>query len=982
MLGRLFKQNSSASLNKDAQTSTSTPASNMNSFEDHYTRDILYGVGNKSILSPFELQNKCFRIIVSQDGGSIRSKQVLFDTSLDEKSTTLNSGNGNVKQNLLRNMAPSKLYHHPNEINDYMFGGGLPSNELQSITKIHLLPVVNSPNANYRSVLITRLFLISDIDAEITFNNSDWSPKPTLPINHSKISFSTNGVTNETNSNTSSSNKHSISSRFAIGLVIPIDDNHITDIISNNWHEICQYLIILQKVVYKKILSLLNRPNENFIINKRIQFPSYILSNDLDLNNNLLKLIKLINYNANIPKLMNSNALMRLSLMQNSNEESSKYSPMVVNWVLEILNWLEFKELNESSKFLASLLALIIPYRFLLTEKPFNHNYFSDSKEITRIVVMTGNPMVAKKLVFILNGLIPDYDMFQLLKLSTVEKNDGESQNQSPEIAVDDSFLDPDTVAEIGDVTKILMKRERKERESDSTKVNKSPLLPQASNTSGTNIPHDYGHIDTDIDTDVDEIDEENLSSLSLPSPPLMNTHPIPIKSKNTPSRSFSSSENSFSQISTKGWEITGKASPVISTSVSNSVNSKTIPINKNMRRESLTKSTSMAYLSSSLNSSISSSTSNYSLSKLGGSFIDKWKNSFNSSVNNFENIDYHPNANYGSSFSSSNQTGQPNRHISFLSLKTPSPAVEEEAFNFSMTNSSNATPSPVLTSNISQSVGFKPLSKTQSMFDLYNNSNSHSKIKSKTLGDVISRSKASVYSNKDFSKNDDVIKDKIKNIMEQDFEFLEFNDDEDTLEIKDESHFQNLTKYEMLPPNVAFSDEFRPEFTLQSCPMNPRLEQQIISAMKNDLLFHQNNCKVENITTRTIFISLRAREVKLIEMKVGDSNKNINSCNASPQLQTGSPLNSYFSHVQSQNNGAEPTSFFRRSHNSYKTTIKKIYSPTKNNGDLDLISQVENNLNEIKQLFSTNDKEINNDCIITNDFNEKLSNLVSSLLN
>lgn len=979
MLGRLFKQSSSASLNNDVPTPPTTQNININSFEDHYTREILYGVGDKSILSPFGLHNKCFRIIVSQDGGSIRSKQVLFDTGVDDKPGSVSSTNGNLKQNLLRTMAPSKLYHHPNEINDYMFGGGLPSNELQSVTKIHLLPVINNPNINYRSVLITRLFLISDVDSEETLNNPDWDPKPTLPINHSKISFSSSAVANDSTS-PSNANKHSVSSRFAIGLVIPIDDIHITDVISNNWHEICQYLIILQKVVYKKIITHLNNPNENFIINKRIQFPSYILNHDIDLNNNLLKLIKLINYNANIPKLMNSNALMRFSLMQNSTNKSSKYSPMVVNWVLEILNWLEFKELNESSKFLASVLALIIPYRFLLTEKPFYHNYDTDSKEITRIVIMTGNPMVAKKLVFILNGLIPDYDMYQLLKQSVELDQEEVDHHSNPDLALDDSFLDPDTVAEIVDDVQI-MKRERKDRESDATKVNKSPLLSQTSNTSGADIARDYNHIDTDIDTDVDEIDEENLSSFSLPSPPLMNAHPIPIKSKSKPSQSFSSSENSFSQVSSKGWEIAGKATPVISTSISTSVNSKTIPINKNMRRESLTKSTSMAYLSSSLNSSISSSASNYSLSKLGGSFIDKWRNSFNSSVNNFDNIDYHPGSTYGSSFSSTNPANQPNRHISFLSLKTPSPGLEEEAFNFSMTNSSNATPSPVLTSNVSQQTGFKPISKTQSMFDLYNNNATQSKIKSKSLGDVISRSKASVFSNKDFSKNDDMIKRKIKNIMEQDFEFLETTEDEDTLEVKDIFDLENLTKYEMLPPNVAFSDEFRPEFTLQSCPMNPRLEQQITSAMKNDLLFHQNNCKVENITTRTIFISLRAREVKLIEMKVGDS-KTISSSNASPQIQTGSPLNSYFSTVQPPSNGPEPSSFFRRSHNSYKTTIKKVYTPTKNNGDLDLIKLVESNLDDMKELFSTNYKEINNDCIPTNDFNEKLSNLVSSLLN
>lgn len=833
MIGRLFRQNSSSSLNLDGSQQLpiqqQLQQSGQNSYEDGYTREILYGVNDKSILKPFELNNKFFRIVVSQDGGNLRSKQLLFDSSVnDNKCNKINSN----KSNLSRNILTSKIHHNINELHDYMFGCGLPTIEHQSVTKIHILPIVNNQTyGSYKSVLITRLFLLTD-GQDSNEEPSDWILKPTLPLNESKI-------------NTNSKN---ISSRFGIGLVIPLPENE-SDVISNNWNVICHYMIILQKIVGKKLISILTENfqegTNSYIINKRIQFPSYILSNDNDLFNNLVKLIKLINYNSNIPKLINSNSLIKAS------PQIPKFHPILINWVVEVLNWLEFKELNQSSKFLSSLFALIIPLRFQLSENPIHYDYNlnHNSKDIVRIVIMTGNPMVAKKLAFIINGLIPDSKVFNLLS--------------DDDLLLDMNDLDIDT------------------------DVDEDDLLA------------DSPGIDSTLDVTNDVISEDYSYK-----PPVINSKPIPIKGRS----SFSSLDNSFSNPSFKGWDI-GKST----TSTSINSNSKNLPINKS----SLSKSSSMAYLSSSLNSSLSSSASNYSLTKIGGSFIEKWKNSFNSSMNtNYDNIDYHP-----------PKSNNVNRKLSIQTLRTPSPALEIEEFN---------------------------LPKTQSMIDL-NNGNLRKLIK--IDDDLISRTKNIVYKDETFLTNDNKIKNKISTIMNQ--EYFNIKQEDSSIDIEPINQLSNeLCNYENLLPNVAFTDEFRSEFILQSCPINPRLEQQVVNSMKNDLLFYQNNCKINNISLKTIFISLRAREIKLIEMKSGET--------ISPNIDSPSPIQSYFND-------------FKRN-GSYKTSIKKVYTPTKNNGDIELINLIDKNLNQINDLFYENFKETNNE--YNNEFYEKLSQLVFKLIN
>lgn len=1124
MLGRLFKQNQSGPnvpnsngngnyINPNGNGNSYTnsyganhqpkngpiinpntnPYQNVNTFEDSYSREILYGTSDTLQLKPYQLNNKFFRIIISQDGGNLRSKQVLYDSAAQNNDNpgviarpppmSRNNSSNNVNS---KNILTSKIYHNASELNDYMFGCGLPSNETYSTTKIHILPTLN--NLTYgsnQSILITRLFLISDNNDSQIFNESfqsHWMPRPALPIKETSIKNDAFNIAhakaNNPDTGSTSKSSNSINSRFSIGLIIPLEsvNDHLNDVIFNNWDVISHYILVLQKLIIKKLILTLNNsvndlslsnlslqnnsPNHThiycpYIVNKRIQFPSYILQNELDLNNQLIKLIKLMHYNSNVPKLINSNSLMRYSM-----SDSSKVNPMLLSWISEVVNWLQFKDgrsmsndinsqthssFNNNSQFqynnttnissslsvqsspninnlnfspntdtavtktfLASLLALLIPLRKLLTMKPFSiSNDCDNTREITRVVVMTGNPVVAKKLIFIINGLIPDNEMLSILDDYEDEKSDiSESSN--------------DTKPMKHSIGKIPENKSCEELLDNNSFSNDSVSTPSS-------IQHKLFGSTGDMN---------NVNTLGAAKP--VPTRPIPIKSSTA--SSYSSSDNSPTHnTSVKGWEIPHKSSASTTTTPLKSrveVGTSVIPIaEKTPTRSSLSKSSSMAYLSSSLTSSLSSSASNYSLSKLGGSFMEKWKNSFSNTQHTNPNMN--PANNQTNSllgFNTENHDllppslGNLSKRNSVHSLRTPSPAVEIDESLPYHNNSSNVGNIPHNSSSSTK------MARANSMFDLYNNNSSYKRnaigiIQEEGKGPGMKRSNTSIYTPalrdtyklkniNDFNRN--IIKSKCSLIMKARISvgdsvdktlninsIIEKNEDESDSCYGDESTITSSTKInEIAPlikhrplfPNVAFAEEFRPEFILQSCPINSKLESQVMTTMKNDLLFYQNNCQFEKVTSRSVFVSLRAREIKVIEMNVGEtvSGQVETSPNSQASSNSGTPVGSLQESqkpsLQSaltkgiRNNKSDQSEHTSRnsmpsnSTSSYKTMIKKIFSPTRNSGDKEVIFAIENTLDEIAKLFQSN-SNCQKSLTTNQDFNEKLTMLMSNIL-
>ncbi|KAI5964777.1 uncharacterized protein KGF55_001847 [Candida pseudojiufengensis] len=894
MLGRLFKSNNTGQINNNNNGINSSghnhPASvvpSVNSqplvatFEDSYSREILYGTHNANSLKPFHFNNKYFRIIVSQDGGNLRSKQVLFDTSHDQQQQSpVSSTNSSLshspiqtskypfsyqqqpsqsqqtRRSLPKNFTNSRIYHSVSDLNDLLFGCGLPTNEIQTVTKLHTLPSLTNSSSPYNSILITRLFSITDLEENESSplyqkdDSNDWNPTSAINMKESRLKL----------------NDLRINSRFAIGIVIPLEANcFINETVLNNWNEISHFLTILQKIVYKKLIAQLYSGFDDgfgyeYIVKKRLQFPSHILQNDFELHTYLTKLVKLIHYDNNTPRLINTNFLMK----QNKEE----YYPTLLNWVLEIVNWLEFKDgkninnmpnHNESiPSFLATLFSILIQYKTSLGQKPY-YNCINNTREITRVVVSTGNPAVAKRLVFILNGLI-----------------NHDTSDCHQEIS---ALTAPTTVAR-------------------EIRV-KPPTISIPINTKNHN-----------------------------------KHPPIPIKAPTT------------SQASS-----------------------------------SLSKSASTACLSTSMNSSYSSLQSNYSLSKFGssGSFMDKWKSSFNNNQINNPMMSYF------------DDPPSLNSKKSFQSLRTPSPSIEYDEYNWNhIQNSSTTSPMSMTPSK---------LSRTHSLHDLFNNNNTNhnngnslnsmseenashmqnslsrsSSESDSVLSDTsttlasnlnnpnsfeVKRSKTSVYTPYISDKlvknvgeyNKSTIRDKCKQIMDINPKYQVISNN--TIELKNISLTNSdlltdnssastsnpiIFKQNVLPPSVGYCEEYRPEFIIQSCSNNSKLETQIMNSMKNDLIYYQNNYKYDKIITRTIFINLRNREIKSIEM-------NINNLK-------------YFENENDQNNennnenNDESFSTTSVKNNTYKTKIQKIYSPIKFFGDRSNILKIEEQLYEINKFL------------------------------
>ena len=1055
MLGRLFKLKSLLSLGGSTTskvagelsdgTANPTPTTqtpndaNVNavSFEDSYTREILYG-SLELALHPLLFNPKRFRLLVSQDGGDLRAKQVLYDSSKylvegvslrtksspatvspsaesfsDPGSSRLGSSSNSRLPNSANTLRSGSSYnkvpiakqtHNINDLNDYMFGRGIPSVERHTSTKIHvLLPLSLLGDGSGMAVLLSRVFLISAVgynaDSELT-GDLDWVPRPTFKSKDSVLQIHVPTAKHHCGSSDHSQLQNrafSFSSRFAVGVVIPLEDSGetIEEVISSNWETIAHFLIVLQKLICKKLTLALKASLINglspLISNKRIVFPLGVLQLEPEFGHQLQKLTKLIHYNVNTPRLININAFMTHSL----NHMSTNLNTNVINWALEVINWLEFKDGRNfspfhtqglavpqmhsqhsyllqsasgaspwyrshetpasSNTFLASLFALILPMRHMLAKGPLHVDAENrdGSKAITRIVVMTSNSSVAKKLLFILSGLIPDVEF--LHRLENAGDVDANSSGTLSETPTPGANVEPNSKL--------------------------SPLTCLQSKIA--NSPKGNG-----------------ISFTAKPT----TSQPIPIRSDRVGSNPQSDDSALASVSSTKGWDVPHKSATSLSlhgqtttSEVANVTAAQQIP---GPRRVSASNSSSMAHLSSSLNSSLSSNASNYSLSRLGSSFMDKWKNSLvgsNKFHQNFisETID--------GAFTSDNINARP----SMYSVSSPSPADELDE--------------PVWEGSFSASTGSpmkQKCSRTQSLLNLSGEAtNKTAGVSSSALG--VDRTRTSVIFPPLRDKNlnvDDVnssiIKQKVWSLMRCDLKLStrgrkglkadylnekypseESNrlDQSGTLYVQISSIMSpQLHKKAYLQPNVAFVDEFRPEYTIQSCPVNPRLEAQVSNAMKNDLLFYQNNCGYEKITSKTVYIGLRAREIKLIEMSVESPKRGKGYTSSVSPAAVVDLRQSYFSSAPSESpissyfHGGDYSNHEKReipAANTFRTTVKKVFSPNKNSGDRDAINYVEaqlEKLNEVASLINSNSAET----VETKDlYNRMLCNAVRELI-
>lgn len=1038
MLGRLFKLTSTQSLNLGVHNSAAPNVGSSNSFDDSYTRSILYG-SSTMLVAPVHPLPRRFRLIVAQDGGALGAKQVLFDLvgdsapasplesllttplagpefpalhlklsqmslqgaiqtknagtfgssvgtpSLEHQDSFLSPDSGELPLAVLlpvnsyfaresghasnqstprplasahpgisRTIVAQKQAHNINVLTDYMFGRGLPSNEWHTATKIHFLPPLNVVHGTSQAVLVTKLFLI--VDANVASSNESdhggtesWNPESTICARETVVSFSS--------SKSNIAPRSNFTSRFSIGIIVPLDDpsQTIEETLACNWYSLSMQLIVAQKIVTNKlILALKGSVNHHspYISNKRILFPSYMLQGDVELLIQLHKLVKLVQYQVNIPRLISNHSLMMHALKT----ADSPFKATMLNWALEVINWLEFKDgrmpvsvnpLNHShlstnlvglysglsnhisprssespqlsNTFLASLFALILSLRELLSPQATNGNSHTSTKEITRVVVMTSNSTVAKKLIFLICGLIPNPELLAQLEFCSLDKDENLTMDSDRS-----SNMEPRS-----DVNTKIGAQPRQSNKNISIET-----ISRSEDNAPDCLPHSY------------------TSPLNL-------VGPIPIHRQQLFSSEGPSDESvCASMASTKGWEVPVK--PTIGASISksgiNPTSTQSVAIaQKSSIHDKFGNGSSMAYLSSSLNSSLSSSASNYSLLKLGSSFMDKWKHSLVGS--NAHTPHHFPESFDPPMFIESMRKAIP------AGTKSPSPSVADE--NPWDSTLLNTAPSSPLRARYS---------RTHSVHNVCNDTTQKYK-EPKLATTNLERTAHSLYLPPSQTqeigmtrKNEQIIKSEMSQIFANPVKIESQRDLNITLadpflatEVRKDKDLSSrsvpsLQRRFFLQPHVAFVDEFRPECIVQSCPVNPKLEAHVMSAMKNDLIFYQNTCGYKRVVSKTVFVSLRVRDIKLIELRVGGQDKSPNA-HFGPTTPTESPISavphlpitSYFSHDNSSTNQERRGSLST----NYKTTIRKVFSSGRNSGDRELVNLVESRLEQLSEVVS-----------------------------
>ena len=1087
MLGRLFKLTSTQNLKHPPPSTGGGGAASSKSFDDSYTRSMLYGLTEMSV-APGHLLPRRFRLVVAQDGGALAEKQVLFDLfgdtappspqeglsppvldgpdlpalhhklaqvslgrnadlrtgSLTGAGSSVASGAGSVNELTLsspepgdvvrqhagppsvsivagtssapgrspalsrtgmkRNVVLRKQSHEINVLAEYMFGRGLPSNECHMATKIHILPPLNLVHGTSRAVLVTRLFLLVDThvaqvsDAE-KGDSACWNPQPTIHTRGSTFSYSSRSL----------QVRMSLSSRFAIGIVVPFDDpsQTVEETLLSNWDVISMQLVQIQKAVATKLAAALKNgaPHSSpYICNKRALFPPHMLQGDVDLVAHLQRLIRIVHYLTNVPRLISTHSLM----MHTFSRAGSPFKNNTINWALEVINWLEFKDGkysaavaavgpshlstnlagslgaysmhssslgfrasdaqhpgNFSTTFLANLFAVILSLRTSLAASSVAKHDPSGTKEITRVVVMTSNSSVAKKLVFLVCGLIPNCNLLQHLYAS------------------DSTGGGAGTGIGTGEGTRI----ETNLTATSSTGPEKPAVRP-----------HTHASPCTDTVSSV-------ILGASFASP-LEQVRPIPIRRQQLYDNEGPSDESVCALVSsTKGWEVPVKATTNLScatninhathtsgattaggaskSGASCAVASRSVAVAQkipHLEKDSCT--LSVAYLSSSLNSSLSSSASNYSFLKLGSSFMDKWKNSL---VGAHAHAAYHFAESFDPpvSFDAARHTAN----------KSPSPACDDNAWD-----AAPAAPSPPSKHRCS---------RTRAVYNMYSERNaSHSNIERTPHAMYVPMMVAQGGSV--LARNEMAVRLRVSHIFagtiiaqRQNLSLLLSNtasgfaggeiseeraseaggEISRTPELQDarrlpraETRPARLQRRLVLQPHVAFVDEYRPECVVQSCPVNPNLEAQVISSMKNDLAFYQGCCGYKKVVSQTVFVCLRARDIKLIEVRAGGSERGGNSffSPSSPEnLATPAhlPLSTCFS-------STDPAPGERRTTPAagHKTTVRKVFSPGRVSFDRDILGHVEAGLARLTDVVSV----MNSEPVATSAAKQELSKMLS----
>lgn len=789
----------------------------------------------------FKVSDKmhCFRLVVLQDAG-IRKKQTLFDSALGITGAAQNRPNSPMYQKLNKS-----LYHSINELSTYMFGYyGILMSEAYGVTKMHYLPGLPSMP---HSILVTRMFsLDSTFETTIPHNDhaaSDWDPTPCE-----------NSADYPSNANNST--------RFGIGFVIPAgnDFRSVEEEITDNWKEISHHIILVQKAIIKLLKKNYKpQPNRNHrtskiavygynscptvaagntLMTSRLSaFPSYFLQSNFELNHQFHSLVRCIQHLVDVPRLL-------IDLKESDQE--------LIEWSSTVASWLELKDgsftasdfpwpfedrtsgLTSRShlKFLASLIAVLLPER----DSIFRTAASRKMKKSCRVVIVTGNPMVSEKLIFIIAGIL-GYQRYIL---------------------------------------------HSKDMPTESTESNKAVRPSSGSSSSSSSISEKTTHhIPVPSERKVGLPEPKTGLSVSFTHDKVM---PISICSKASLSgiSSESSTPSESSSVGSgiiigKSFQPPSRVLPLISNSPTvnalSTVTAKRISIPR-LRRES--SYASLQNISSSYggpHQSTYGSSSSWRSALNFGSFMEHWKLG-------------------GTKSRTTSVTSSPSRpEFPLGNDRTPSPMAEYNEFPWrsnvpgtplSRTHTGNNSSS---SSPHSSGLLFeRPKFKGSSVFNksLYPYDSRHKIHVPRTTTKLTGPS----------GRQLEFVRKSVSAILSDDLslEYETVGDRSSVLIVNNPvpadpgaSNADVISnKDAKLPPLVGYIDRYAPEFTLMSCPQTPNVNNSITESMYDDVYQIGHGSQ-----SHTYVVNLREREIKRITVRYPTISDN------SPKLEQGSEISS-----------------------------------------------------------------------------------------
>lgn len=769
----------------------------------------------------FKVSDKihCFRLVILQDAG-IRKKQTLFDSALGITGTMQNRPNPSMYQKLNKS-----LYHSMNELSTYMFGYyGILMSEAYSVIKMHYLPGLPSMP---HSILVTRMFSLDSTFETITPHNdrtsSDWNPSPCEDF--ADYPFRANNST-----------------RFGIGFVIPAgsDFRSVVEEITDNWKEISHHLILIQTEIIKQLkknfkpqTNRSHRTNQSLTygyqlpasaVNKSMSsrlaaFPSYFLQSNFQLNRLFHSLVMCIQHLVDIPRLF-------IDLHESDQE--------LIEWSSTVASWLELKDGSFSAsefpvpfedrptalgsgphlKFLASLISALLPER----ESIFKSAESLQMKKSCRVVILTANPMVSEKLIFIIAGLL-GYRRYTLPSKDTL----------------------PDETSNINS-------------NLTSSRSSSSSSFSSLSEESSTQTPSLRRR-------NVELSEPRSSLSVSFSHDKVM---PISIRSKASVAGLSLEGSTPSDSSSTESGIVIGKCFPPSNKPMSQISSSPTVRAlstvtAKRISIPQLHKESSYASLQN-----ISSSYGGPHQATLGsssswrsafnfGSFMEHWKfGSLKSRAVSGFNSPSRPEFPFGG-----DRTPSPMAEYSEFPWKAAAPGISLSRTHTNNNSSSSSPHSPGLLFE-------HPITKTSSAFNkMFHTYNAKHQLHvprttTKLTGpssrqlEFVKRSMSTIL-NSDLSLEYETT-DEHSSVLIVNF----LHDDDDVNEPNVPSD-----KGAKLPPLVGYIDRYVPEFTLMSCPQTPNVNNMIVESMYDDVDRIGRGSRSD-----TYVVNLRQREIKRITVK------------------------------------------------------------------------------------------------------------------